>query len=222
MKNILLISLLLITSIVSAQTPYTMISSHPEGPARLSTTSLDNPWVGAKLAYNLAGDVSNSFLLSGRAMYMFDKGDKYAIPIIANVGISQIDSLDDDSGVSIGVYPWYTFYRQYNKVFNIHGAVNYHIAELNAEGSISDVRIMAGIEAAFYPKDNGMPATLSIGPEYVINTSGGINNTASLNITGVLPIATGLGVLFESDISLSSKLPGTGLKVGVILNNSLK
>jgi hypothetical protein len=221
-KLILLIPLFLISLIISAQTPFSMIASHPQGPASLSATSMDNPWVGAKLLYNVAGDVSNSFLLSGRAMYVIDKGDTWAIPAIANVGISNIDSLDEDSGVSIGVYPWKTIMRQYMKVINVHGAVNYHIAQLTDAGSMTDLRIMAGIEAAFYPKDGGMPATISAGPEYIINTGGSLPNTFGIQITGVLPIATGLGLLVESDVPLTKSTPSAGVKIGVILNNVIK
>lgn len=221
-KLILLSSLFLISLTISAQTPFSMIASHPQGPASLSATSMDNPWVGAKLLYNVAGDVSNSFLLSGRAMYVIDKGDTWAIPAIANVGISNIDSLDEDSGVSIGVYPWKTIMRQYMKVINVHGAINYHIAQLADAGSMTDLRIMAGVEAAFYPKDGGMPATISAGPEYIINTGGSLPNTFGIQITGVLPIATGLGLLVESDVPLTKSTPSAGVKIGVILNNVIK
>lgn len=221
-KLSLLIPLFLISLTISAQTPFSMIASHPQGPALLSATSMDNPWVGAKLLYNVAGDVSNSFLLSGRAMYVIDKGDTWAIPAIANVGISNIDSLDEDSGVSIGVYPWKTIMRQYMKVINVHGAINYHIAQLTDAGSMTDLRIMAGIEAAFYPKDGGMPATISAGPEYIINTGGSLPNTFGIQFTGVLPIATGLGLLLESDLPLTKSTPSAGVKIGVILNNVIK
>jgi len=223
MKKILFLSFILLSSCaIFAQTPFSMIASHPQGPASLSATSMDNPWVGAKLLYNVAGDVSNSFLLSGRAMYVIDKGDTWAIPAIANVGISNIDSLDEDSGVSIGVYPWKTIMRQYMKVINIHGAINYHIAQLTDAGSMTDLRIMAGIEAAFYPKNGGMPATISAGPEYIINTGGSLPNTFGIQITGVLPIATGLGLLVESDIPITKSTPSAGVKIGVILNNVIK
>ena len=223
MKKIILLSFMLISSCaIFAQTPFSMVASHPQGPAALSATSLNNPWVGAKLLYNVAGDVSNSFLLSGRAMYVIDKGDTWAIPAIANVGISNIDSLDEDSGVAIGVYPWKTIMRQYRKVINIHGAANYHIAQLNDAGSMTDFRLMAGIEAAFYPKEAGMPATISVGPEYIINTGGSLPNTFGIQFTGVLPIATGLGLLIESDVPLTKATPTTGIKIGVIINNVIK
>ena len=224
MKNIFLIAgILTLTTALQAQTPFTMMASHHyAGPAQLSSSSFDNPWVGAKLAYNVIGDVSNSFLLSGRAMYILDKGDTWAIPAIANVGISQIDSLDDDSGVAIGVYPWYTIRNTGQTTVNIHGALNYHVAQINDAGSLTDMRIMAGIEAAFYPKSGGMPATISAGPEYVINTGGGLSNTLAVQLTGVMPLATGLGVLIESDIPLTKSTPSTGVKIGVIINNAIK
>jgi len=225
MKNLILLSFILVASIAEAQTPFSMVSSanKKNQPAKISANSLNNPWVGAKLAYNVVGDVSNSFLLSGRAMYIFDQGENYAIPVIANVGISNVDSLDEDSGVSIGIYPWYTILRKQRKVINLHGSFNYHIADITDAGSISDTRLFVGAEAAFYPKEpGGMPATISCGPEYIINTAGGTGNSFVIDISGVLPIANGLGLLIESDIPIIKSPISTGLKIGVIINNSIK
>lgn len=207
-----------------AQTPFTMVSSAntKNQPAKLSASSLNNPWVGAKLAYNLAGDVSNSFILSGRVMYSIDEGDKYAIPLIANVGFNNGDSLDADNGVSIGVYPWYIISQKNKSTILLHGGLNYHVADRMEAGYLTEVTMLAGIEAALYPKNGGAPATISAGPEYIINTGGAIDNQFAINITGVVPIANGLGLLVESDIPLIKSQLSTGLKIGVIVNNSIK
>jgi hypothetical protein len=222
MRNIILLSLIMIAAISYAQTPFSMVSSHPDGPARISANSLNNPWVGAKLAYNLAGDVSNSFLLSGRVMYSVDEGDNYAIPIVANVGFNNADSLDKDNGVSIGVYPWYILSKNEKTTLLLHGGVNYHVMDKDDAGYISESRIMAGIEAAFYPKSGGAPVTLSAGPEYIINTGGSLGNAFAIQVTGVMPVATGLGLLVESDIPLDKSTISSGVKIGVIINNSIK
>lgn len=221
MKNIILISLLLIASIASAQTPFTMVSSKKNQPARISANSLNNPWVGAKLAYNIAGDVSNSFLLSGRVMYVVDEGEKYAIPVLANVGFNN-DSLDEDSGVSIGIYPWYTLSEKANSTILLHGGLNYHVADMTETGYLTEVRLMAGIEAALYPRSGGAPATISAGPEYIINTGGSLQNQLAIQLTGVVPIANGLGLLVESDIPILKSTMSTGLKIGVIINNFIQ
>ena len=215
---------MLIATIATAQTPFSMVSSanQKNQPAKISANSLNNPWVGAKLAYNLAGDVSNSFILSGRVMYSIDEGDKYAIPLIANVGFNNGDSLDADNGVSIGVYPWYILSQKSNTSLLVHGGLNYHIADRTDAGFQTEVVFNAGIEAALYPKAGGPPATISAGPEYIINTGGAIDNQFAINITGVVPIANGLGLLVESDIPLIKSQLSTGLKIGVIVNNSIK
>jgi hypothetical protein len=224
MKNLILLSCLLIATIATAQTPFTMVASSntKNQPAKISANSLNNPWVGAKLAYNLAGDVSNSFLLSGRVMYSIDEGDKYAIPLIANVGFNNIDSLDADNGVSIGCYPWYILSQKNNTTVLVHGGVNYHVGAKAEYGYLTEVNLIAGIEAALYPKDGGAPATISAGPEYIINTGGYLQNQFAINITGVVPIANGLGLLVESDIPLIKSQVSTGVKIGVIVNNSIK
>lgn len=215
---------MLIATIATAQTPFSMVSSanQKNKPAKISANSLNNPWVGAKLAYNLAGDVSNSFILSGRVMYSIDEGDKYAIPLIANVGFNNADSLDDDNGVSIGVYPWYIISQKNKSTILLHGGLNYHVADRMEAGYLTEVTMLAGIEAALYPKNGGAPATISAGPEYIINTGGAIDNQFAINITGVVPIANGLGLLVESDIPLIKSQLSTGLKIGVIVNNSIK
>jgi len=224
MKNLILLSFLLIATIATAQTPFTMVSSAntKNQPAKLSANSLNNPWVGAKLAYNLAGDVSNSFILSGRVMYSIDEGEKYAIPLIANVGFNNGDSLDADNGVSIGVYPWYILSQKNNSTILLHGGLNYHVADRMDAGYLTEVTMLAGIEAALYPKNGGAPATISAGPEYIINTGGALENMFAINITGVVPIANGLGLLVESDIPIIKSQLSTGLKIGVIVNNSIK
>lgn len=215
---------MLIATIATAQTPFSMVSSanQKNQPAKLSASSLNNPWVGAKLAYNLAGDVSNSFILSGRVMYSIDEGDKYAIPLIANVGFNNGDSLDADNGVSIGVYPWYIISQKNKSTILLHGGLNYHVADRMEAGYLTEVTMLAGIEAALYPKNGGAPATISAGLEYIINTGGAIDNQFAINITGVVPIANGLGLLVESDIPLIKSQLSTGLKIGVIVNNSIK
>jgi hypothetical protein len=225
MKNYILISLLLcISQIAISQTPFSMVSSHNtyEQPARISASSMNNPWVGAKLAYNIAGDVSNSFLLSGRVMYTVLSGEKYAIPVMANVGFNNLDSLDKDNGVNIGAYPWYSLINKGSATLLLHGGLNYHVIDKNDAGYIQEVRMLAGIEAAFYSKTGSPPTTLSIAPEYVINTGGNLSNTFALQFTGVLPIANGLGLLVESDVPLDKTTQGTGLKIGVIINNAIR
>lgn len=218
MKNIILILILFSCFTLTAQTPFTVLSSHGESPAALSASSQVNPWVGAKLVYNVSGDVSESFLLSGRVLYVAAAGERYAFPIVGNVGLNNADSLSVDNGVSIGVFPYYILNTGFPFKLLLHGGLNYRTLVLN-DASLNEFRVMAGLEAALYPREsNGSPTTLSVAPEYVINTIDAINNSWGLNITGVLPIANGLGLMLEGTVPLNNESTRTGFKIGVIVN----
>lgn len=220
MKNFILItSLLFITHLALAQSPFTILSSHDAKPAYLSASSQNNPWVGAKLVYNVAGDVSESFLLSARVLYVAASGDSWAFPIVGNVGLNNADSLSADDGVSIGVFPYYRLAGNSTLQLLLHGGLNYHILNLDEIGSANELRMLAGLEAALYPKDGGSPATLSVAPEYVINST--LGNQWGLNLTGVLPVANGLGLLLEGTVPFDNAGLSTGLKIGVIVNGDI-
>lgn len=205
-----------------AQTPFDMVSSHAnEQTSALSASSLNNPWVGAKLGYNVSGDVSESFLLSARVMYVPYAGDRFAFPVVGNVGLNNADSTNADNGVSIGVFPYYSLSAEGDFKLLLHGGLNYHILTKADAGEASEFRILAGLEAALYGKDGGPPTTLSIAPEAVINT-GPVNDTQwGLDITGVLPVAKGLGLLAEGWVPFQDN-GGGGFSIGVIVNSSIK
>src|SRR5688572_27611918 len=141
MKNILLIIFAIITISASAQTPFTILSSHDDPPAQLSASSQNNPWIGAKLVYNVAGDVSQSFILSGRVLYVAASGPKYAFPIVGNVSFNNADSLAVDNGVSIGVFPYYILQGNGALKLLLHGGLNYHVLT-RGDVSNNELRIM--------------------------------------------------------------------------------
>jgi len=222
MKNLILLSILFISSIAFAQTPFSILSSHENKPAALSAISLNNPWVGAKLAYNITGDASNSFLLSARALYIVASGDRWALPIIGNVGLDKTDSLSADNGVSLGLFPYYSLTTTGKVQVLVHGGLNYHVYDRPENGFYNQVRMLAGLECALYGDSGGSPITLSVAPEYIINTGPFRASTFGINFTGVLPIANGLGLLIEGIAPLSKDYASTGLKIGVIVNSDLK
>ncbi len=127
----------------------------------------------------------------------------------------------DDSGVTLGLYPWYILSENEKSTILAHGGIDYRVGDKNDAGYLTEFGINAGIELALYGDDYGMPFTISSGPEYVL--SSGITNTPyfGLNLSGVVPIANGLGVLIEGDASLTDGVK-SGLKIGVIVNNSIK
>jgi uncharacterized membrane protein len=222
MKKITFILMsMMFVSALFAQTPYTILSSKAHSPASLSAASQNNPWVGAKLAYNVSGDVSESFLLSARLLYVAVAGDNYAFPIVGNVGFNNADSVSADDGISLGIFPYYSLTSTGRLHLILHGGLNYHIPD-RANIQSNEFRVMAGLEAAIFPEDQiSSPITLSVAPEYVINTGLASGNYWGLNLTGVIPIANGLGALLEGSIPLDNGAVNTGLKIGVIVNNSI-
>lgn len=210
---------------LQAQTPFQMISSHDNGneTSGLSVSSMHNPWVGAKLGYNVSGDVSQSFLLSARAMYVIASGDRFAFPVVGNVGLNNPDSLGADSGVSFGLFPWYNLSGSGNLAILLHGGLNYQILDKSDANAGNQFRILAGLEAVFYPGDGtGAPVTLSVAPEFITNTGLVDNSTFNLNFTGVLPIANGLGLLLEGAVPMEKGTRSTGLSIGVIVNSPIR
>ncbi len=228
MKNLIFtLTLCLVCFMATAQTPFTMKASHVAyvETSAFSANSLNNPWVGAKLAYNVSGDVSQSFLLNARAMLELASGDRYAVPFLANVGLNNADSLNKDNGVSLGIFPWYKLSENGDLTLLLHGGLNYHILNRATVDAPNEFRILAGLEAALWGKNGGSPTTLSVAPEYVINTEDWTPGTATsgfyLNITGVVPIANGLGLLLEGTVPLNNTLRQNGLTIGVIVNSPI-
>lgn len=229
MKNILITLILsLFTILAYSQTPFDIVSSHQSGieasrfeisSAKSSSNSLKNPWVGAKLAYNVSGDVSESFLLSARVLYVVASGDRYAFPVVGNVGLTP-DTLNSNAGVSFGVFPYYILSGAGNLQLLVHGGLNYHILNKGQAGANTEFRALAGLEAALYPQGDGSPTTISVAPEYVLN----IGNTGSswgLSVTGVVPVANGLGILIDGKIPFNQDTGYKGFSIGVIVNSPI-
>lgn len=204
---------------INAQTPFMILSSQKK-PANAAerVASLANPYVGAKLAYNISGDVSESFLLSAKAMYVAASGAGWAVPIVANVGLGQPDTVNEN-GVSIGMFPYYSVTNETQLQLLLHGGVNYKIAD--NQNALNQFRFLAGVEVALYPKDRSMPITFSIAPEYIKNVGVIDNSWWQLSMTGVVPIANGLGLLLEGAVPFNNSDFDTGLKIGVIVNSEI-
>lgn len=224
MKNVIFtLFLSLVTLAATAQTTFARKASHTAyvETSEFSANSLNNPWLNAGLAYNVAGDVSQSFLLNAGAFLTLAEGNRYEVPFVANVGLNNADSLNADNGVSLGLFPWYKLSENGDLILLLHGGLNYHILNKAQVNSFNEFRIMGGLEAALYGKDGGSPTTLSVAPEYVISTGPVADNWLNLNITGVVPIANGLGLLLEGAIPLDSKVRQNTLSIGVIVNGPL-
>lgn len=223
MKSLIVLIIFLFTAfLATAQTPFSMLSSHGDAPASLSASSQRNPWVGAKLAYNISGDVSESFLLSARALQILASGERFAIPALLNVGLNNPDSLSGESGVSLGVYPWYSLTTKENFSLILHGGVGYSILDKSGIDPQTQLRTLIALEAAIYGAGGGPPITLSVGPEYIWSIQDQTVGSLGLSITSVIPISTGLGILLEGVVPLNESTPNTGLKIGVIVNSMVR
>lgn len=221
MKNFLLLfSFLFLTMMSSGQTAFTVANSYdnPEGPSNLSVASLRNPWLGAKLVYNIRDDVSDFFRFTGRVQYAPIQGANFAIPFVTNVDLTQ-DSLVADEGVEIGVFPWVSLGNSSQFALILHGGLNYTITTGPTDGDLFTA--LAGLELAIWGKDQTQsPITISAAPVLVFQTQdAATDNTFGLELTGVIPIANGLGLLLEGTIPFDEVNYFTkGLKAGIITN----
>lgn len=218
MKNILLFALMLITFSAFAQvTPSMIIGSLGEdGITAERAVSPNNPYYGAKLLYNISGDVSNSILFGAHTMFVPVKGFKYAIPVLTNIDLNVGDTVNNQTEWLIGAYPYYTLIEDRNITLNLHGGLSYQI--LNNERTENELRGLLGVEVAFYGEDQSTPITLSVAPEFTRHVQS-MTNTNQLSITGVVPIAKGLMILAEGAIPFGNDL-STAFQFGILLNGT--
>lgn len=227
MKNISLILIISLTLMMdlAAQSAFTVSHSHDQPadqPSGLSVASLRNPWIGGGLVYNIRDDVSDFFRLNARAQYSPIKGTNFEIPFVTNVDLTA-DSLANDEGVDIGIFPWVNIGSAPGFSLLLHGGLNYTFTTGDPDGDL--FTIMGGLEMAIWGKDdNQAPFTLSAAPVLVFNTGAETSdNTAGLEITGVLPIANGLGFLIQGTIPFDQTTYFTkGIKAGIIANGLLR
>jgi hypothetical protein len=219
-----------------AQSPYSITNSHKQDKTSTQDvgtqqSSLRNAWVGSKLAYNVdeSKPLNESFLLSAKVLYTPVAGDRFAIPVVGNVGLgsqAEGDILNPDAGVNLGIYPWYLLSDPTNTdsrlTLVLHGGLGYKVltAEL-PEGAEApqQLKLIGGLEIAF-ASDEGLPTTLSVTPVYLFNTNAGVDNFGALEITGILPIANGLGLLAEGSFPFDQGISGQ-FRLGVIVNSQL-
>lgn len=223
-KLSILIAFTVLALNVMAQTAFSVSHSHDipaNQPSSLSVASLRNPWIGGGLVYNIRDDVSDFFRLNARAQYAPIKGENFEIPFVTNADLTG-DTLAADQGVDIGIFPWVSIDNATGFSLLLHGGLNYTFTTADPDGDLFTV--MAGLEMAIWGKDeNQAPFTLSAAPVLVFRTGAEPQNTAGLEITGVLPIANGLGFLIQGTIPFDNVNYFTkGIKAGIIANGLLR
>jgi hypothetical protein len=164
--------------------------------------SLANPYVGAvKLAYNLDDNQSleDNVIFSGALQLTPIKGDRYAVPIVGAIGLGSSDLLNPASGLNIGVYPYYILSENEDITLILHGGVNYKVLVEDTDADLDppqQIKALIGIEAVF-GQAGKLPFTLSVNPAYLYNTNGSMDDTAVLEVSGVVPFAPKLAILAE-------------------------
>jgi hypothetical protein len=214
-----------LTMNLTAQSPFGIVSSQEQDEASAEQVSIANPWFGAKLSYNLNDDrpLDDNFLFSAKVLYTPVSGDRFAVPIVGTVGLGNDDIFNSDAGLSIGIYPYYFLKTSEQFKLIAHGGVGYKVIEEGVEAGAEapqQVRLVGGLEAAFYPKGGGLPTTLSVTPAYLYHTSEATPNVGTLEIDGIIPVANGLGLLLSGWIPFKKEIDGS-FKLGVIINGQL-
>jgi|GEM_PF-2941156 len=229
MKKLFSLSLFLcVVVFATAQTPFQTVNSRKSG-LQASQASANNPWIGAKLSYSFDDnqDLSDNFLLNGRLLYsLSDPEAKWQFPIISNVSLSLTgdnsildiaDLLTSEKGITAGLYPYTVLKSTGSTTWVLHGAGVYRILP-KADSSFQQVRILAGVEVAHALKEGGIPATVSLTPVYHFNNQS--DNFLSLELTGVLPVAEGMGLLLEYVRPFNSNASPV-FRAGIILHGIL-
>lgn len=202
-----------------AQTPYSIFNSANEKGVEVQQVSAKNLWLGSKLVYSVDENnpVSDNFLLTGKLLYTPISNEKYGIPIMVTASPSGGDILNPESGMNLGIYPYYILTSTSGMTLLAHGGVGYKSLQQETE-ALQQIRALIGLEVAFAGKAGGPPVTLSLTPVYT-NTTGTLGNKTLLEATAVLPVAKNLGVLINWQ---NRSTAGSGFKIGVIVNSALK
>jgi len=122
-------------------------------------------------------------------------GDRWALPIALIASPQGGDISVPESGINIGLFPWYKLISKDQFTLLAHGGVSYKSLKESGSPEVNQIRALAGLEAAFTGAMGGSPITLSITP--VFSQTDGLADKTVLEITGTLPIAKNLAALID-------------------------
>lgn len=228
MKKLLFSTLLLLVTITLSygQSPFGIMNSHSidyesfyildgNDDIFINRVSPNNAWIGSKLQYGFNGNESlaDNFLFNMTTLYSLPVKGKLQLPLIGNVGLPLSGN---QSNVNVGLFPWYLVYNSATLSLVAHGGAEYELypgEELY--NSIQYFSLSAGLELGFWMQ-SGLPLTLSATPIYSFRNLD-LNNLFSLELTGIIPIANGMGILIDS--VLGKKVV---MGAGLIVNNPIK
>lgn len=214
----------LITLTLSGQTSFGFTHTKRESNADVEQVSLANPWVGAKLSYNFDENkpLDDNFLFSAKVLYTPVQGEDYAVPVVGSIGLGSGDLLNPESGINIGLYPYYKLIKDTKFLLIAHGGLGYKLITEGVEAgedAPQQIKLLGGLEAVFY-SEAGSPTTVSLTPVYLYHTRDLTESTGALEITGIIPVSSGLGILAEGQVPFKSEFDGT-FRFGVVARGKL-
>jgi len=225
MKHLISVLFLFFSFVMVAQTPYSIFNSRKKTDVDVKQVSVANPWLGAKLSYSVNDEQTlyENFLFSAKVLYTPIVGEKYAVPIVGVAGLGSDNLSSSESGINFGVYPYYKLMESPKFALIGHGGVGYKVI---AKGVLTGVeppqqiRLLGGLEAAFFSENGTLPTTLSITPVYMYNTGAAVGNSSMLEVTGIMPISNGLGFLVDAQVPFDKGTKGI-FRFGIIINGQL-
>jgi hypothetical protein len=238
----LLISLSIVPAGLTAQTPASTINV--AGPPPAAGLAANNPWMGAQVGYKFGngGDFENSLLVTARLLYKIESPlPRLQLPVMGNISdirpreVSETGEtwgevqslLISAEGINLGIFPYFPLHSTDLLLLTLHGGTSWKV---NAYGSpvgeteyLHQARISGGIELGVGRRADGrLPLTVSIAPVmsfFSADVYEGVfgerrRGLAHLEVTGIVPIGLGVGVLMEGLISSRST---SGFRAGIVL-----
>lgn len=220
MKNLFLLSLLLVTSLLSAQSTHGLIASSQDKTAiQTEAFSARKPWGTTSFSVNLQGDIRNSSLFSVGTFYNLSAGSNFAIPISINLGLGQTDSLSTQQGVSVGVSPWILAYSKEGLDIVFHGALSYQMPNFSDVSIGERFKALLGVEVSYAVIGN-LPTVLSLTPAWVRTTGVEGSSIFGLELDLIVPVREQIGLLFGTNIPFDNSA-GTGVNLGLVVKGAL-
>lgn len=220
MKN-LLILLSFMCATLTAQTPYYIMKpvylDNGTNQVRVSGVSIKNTWLGSKLtlALNDDGLLRDNFVFSAKVLYTPIFGEKYAIPVVTSTALNSTNLFNAESGVNIGVYPYYVLKESAKQITVLHGGIGYKVVPKTDDILVQEqVKLMVGAELMFYQEGFAAPTSISLSPIYWHNFNS--DDYLGIELTGILPIGVDMGVLAEYWNTFNGI---DGFRIGLIVNS---
>lgn len=229
MKNIIVISLLLLGFIITASgqgSYWTTSTGGKTNPSSVSANQIStgNTWFGAGASYALAGEegFKDNFLFNTQILYNISlDSSRINLPIGGKLSFPVNGGNVQD--ISIGIYPYKIVYL-HNKGLTVvaHGGLEYNVdPRLDSEDtnltSSQRVRVFLGSDISIPTPKFKLPIVLSVTPILSLTNSDNAKVFGALETALIYPISNSLGVFTEHTMNFCSDEKSTYV-IGVINN----